>query len=63
MFIPQVVVIMERTDEDGKKFECLIVSVVDKLRLLTQGYNMSFVLSNEVQMLNSTIAIYILKWK
>ena len=54
--VVQVVVMRERTDEDGKRFECLIVSVVDKLILLTQSCNLLFVLSNRVQILNSTIA-------
>ena len=33
----RVVVIMERTEEDGKRSEFLTVSVVDKLSLLTQS--------------------------
>lgn len=37
VFVHQVVVIMERTDEDGKRSEFLTVSVVDKLSLLTQS--------------------------
>ena len=59
----QVVVIMERTDEDGKRSEFLTVSVVDKLSLLTQSWNLTIVLSNGVQMLNSTVAIHIVQWK